>query len=102
MIMISIWNIIGILIAVWMVLTGHFPLNLSIALRGFRMNRGAFEPVGEWVRISGSCYLVGTFLSILGRVGILPGTEEFWYIVFCICSGAAAVSLFISFIRFQS
>lgn len=92
-------DIIGVLIAGWMVLTGHYPFNLDVALSGLRTRKSASEPSGDWVRISGASYLLGFLLLFLGNNGVFPGGREFWFAVYYVFIGIAIVSLLISFIR---
>ena len=91
--MIQIWSIVGIVIAVWMLFTGHFPLNLDMAMSGFRTKKMAFEPSGNWIRISGGLILVGVLLGwILPTGGVI-------IVLLVILYGASAVALAISFLK---
>ncbi len=87
--MFSIFDVVKIFLAGWMLLTGHYPLNLDLALHGWRTRKWAFEPNGNWVRISGGLYLVGFLLS--------TSSSEL-SIIYFIVFGAATLALILSFL----
>ena len=90
--------IIGFGISGWMILTGNYPFNLELLLSGFRTRKPAFEPSGNWVKISGGIFFLGTLLVLLSKIGVFPGSEGLGIIVISTVFVLGVVSIVVSFI----
>ena len=82
-------DIILLVLAGWMVATGHFPFNLDIALSGLRTRGRVFELNGSFVRLSGGLVLFGYFIGLL-----LPGIGKDFQVVVHVAAGIALVISF--------
>ena len=86
-------GVISLVFAGWMLVTGHYPFNLDIALSGLRTRGRAFEPNGFFVRLSGGLVLFGFFLGfLLPEIG-----EELQFVVYVAAGIALVISFFGSF-----
>lgn len=87
----DLW-LIGHFIAGWMLVTGHYPLNLDIALNGFRTKQCAFEPDGNLARLSGCLFIAGYAISYW-----LSKQESLAIVFYVLGSIALGVSIVSSF-----
>jgi len=90
----SIGEIIGMILAAWMVISGHYPLNLDKAIPTDpqKQNSGG-SSFTFWVRMSGMFFLAGIILNAFGLLIRFFGTH---IIGNSIVYGIAGLTLLIS------
>ena len=90
----SIGEIIGIFLAAWMVITGHYPLHIDKAIPTHHQKQNSGGSFALWVRMSGVFFITGIVMNAYGLITRIFGTLV---IGNGVVYGIAVVALLISF-----